>query len=138
MTPILPRMLCVLSLALCAVAMGHAQDMPGTASARFDQLDRNHDGRVTADEYNGKAVFAALDADWNYRLTLDELQAVLGPDRDGQLSAADRLRVADLNGNGELSQDEVSRFAQMRFQGLDSNRDERLDLAEFQRGFLQR
>jgi hypothetical protein len=89
-------MLCVLSLALCAVAMGHAQDMPSTASTRFEQLDRNHDGRVTADEYNGKAVFAALDADQNCR------------------------------------------FAQMRFPGLDSNHDQRLDLAEFQRGFLQR
>lgn len=132
------RTLCLLSLALCAVGVGRAQDAPLTASARFAQLDRNHDGRVTADEYNGKAVFAALDSNQNYRLTLDELQAVLGPDRDGQLSAADRLRVADLNGDGELSQDEVSRFAQMRFQGLDSNHDQRLDLAEFQSGFLRR
>lgn len=132
------HLMCAISLTVSAIAVGHAQDAPPTAAARFDQLDRNHDGRVSADEYDGKAVFAVLDANQNYRLSLDEVQTVLGADRDGQLSAADRLRVADLNGDGELSQTEVSRFAEMRFQRLDSNHDDQLTLAEFQSGFWRR
>lgn len=138
MIPTASHLLCVLSLSVSAIAVGHAQDTPTPAAARFDQLDRNHDGRVSADEYDGKAVFAALDANQNYRLSLDEVQTVLGADRDGQLSAADRLRVADLNGDGALSQTEVSRFAEMRFQRLDSNHDDQLTLAEFQSGFWRR
>jgi Ca2+-binding EF-hand superfamily protein len=128
-----------LSGALClfflCTTVGHAQTAPTTAAARFALLDRNDDGVVSADEYDGKAVFRELDTNQNYRLSLAELQAVLGPDQDGQLSAADRLRVADLNGDGDLSGEEVSRFAEMRFQSLDTNHDEQLDLAEFQSGF---
>lgn len=136
--PTTTRLVCALTLALCAAADGHAQDTPTPASARFAALDRNHDGTVSAGEYDSSAVFAALDSNQNYRLSLDELQTVLGPDRDGQLSAADRLRVADLNGDGELSSEEVGRFAEMRFQALDSNHDQQLDLAEFQSGFWRR
>jgi len=129
------RALCALTLAACAVALGHAQDTPTAATTRFALLDRNHDGTLSADEYDSGAVFRELDTNQNYRISLDELQAALGPDRDGQLSAADRLRVADLNGDGDLSGEEAGRFAQMRFEGLDTNHDEQLDLPEFQSGF---
>jgi uncharacterized protein YqfB (UPF0267 family) len=60
---------------------------------------------------------------------------VLGPDRDGQLSAADRIRVADFNEDGELSEEEVSRVTDMRFQSLDTNHDNNLTLAELRTGF---
>jgi len=128
----LPGALCLL---VCSMTTAQAQAAETTAAARFALLDRNHDGVVTADEYDGKAVFRELDTNQNYRISLDELQAALGPDRDGQLSAADRLRVADLNGDRDLSGEEAGRFAHMRFQSLDTNHDEQLDLAEFQRGF---
>lgn len=135
MTAIASSFFAALALGLSATAATHAQDIPTTAAARFAQLDRNQDGRISLEEYGGGAFFRALDTDHNYRLSAAELQAVLGPQRDGQPSVADRIRVADLNGDGELSAEEVARSAQMRFQWLDGNHDGSLDLAELQAGF---
>ncbi len=117
------------------LSSAHAQQMATTAAERFATLDRNADGEVSKDEYDGTALFQALDADNNNRVTVEEVQAFLGPDRDGQLTAADRIRVADLNGDGELSDEEVRRVVEMRFQSLDTNHDEVLTLSELQSGF---
>ncbi|WP_312319062.1 EF-hand domain-containing protein [Stenotrophomonas sp.] len=124
---------------LCGFALlmsaAHAQQLATTAAERFATLDRNADGEVSKDEYDGTTLFQALDADHNNRVTVEEVQALLGPDRDGQLTAADRIRVADLNGDGELSDEEVRRVVEMRFQSLDVNHDEVLTLSELQSGF---
>jgi Ca2+-binding EF-hand superfamily protein len=128
----------VLTIALTALTWGtaaHAQVRGETAAERFATLDRNADGEVSKDEYDGTTLFQALDADHNNRVTVAEVQALLGPDKDGQLTAADRIRVADLNGDGELSDEEVRRVAEMRFQSLDTDHDEVLTLAELQSGF---
>ena len=117
------------------ISAAHAQQLATTAAERFATLDHNADGEVSKDEYDGGALFQALDADNNNRVTVEEMQALLGPDRDGQLTAADRIRVADLNGDGELSDEEVRRVAEMRFQSLDTNHDEVLTLSELQSGF---
>jgi len=129
------RLTCSLLLCLGVAAAGHAQSVGDTAATRFATLDKNSDGVVSEDEYDGSALFRTLDADHNYRVTVEEVQALLGPDRDGQLTAADRIRVADLNGDGELSDEEVRRVAEMRFQSLDTNHDNDLTLAELQVGF---
>jgi len=126
---------CSLVLCLGLTATSQAQSVGDTAAQRFAALDKNNDGRVSDDEYDAGALFRTLDADHNYRVSVEEVQAVLGPDRDGQLTAADRIRVADLNGDGELSEEEVSRVADMRFQSLDTNHDQELTLAELQVGF---
>lgn len=126
---------CSLLLCLGVVGTSHAQAVGDTAAQRFAALDRNGDGRVSDDEYDGGALFRLLDADHNYRVTVEDLQDVLGPDRDGQLTASDRIRVADLNGDGELTEEEVERVTDMRFQSLDANHDNNLTLAELQVGF---
>jgi Ca2+-binding EF-hand superfamily protein len=128
-----PLLACVLTLSVSPTT--HAQVRGETAAERFATLDRNADGEVSKDEYDGTTLFQALDADHNNRVTVAEVQALLGPDKDGQLTAADRIRVADLNGDGELSDEEVRRVAEMRFQSLDTDHDEVLTLAELQSGF---
>jgi hypothetical protein len=112
-----------------------AQGLPATASGRFEALDTNRDGFVRKGEYNTDALFAAIDSDRNSRITAAELEAILGPQGDGELSAADRIRLADRNVDGELDHEELRRSAEMRFQRLDGNRDDILDLAEFRAGF---
>lgn len=135
MTQLSPRLACSLLLCLGVAATGHAQAVGDTAAQRFTALDKNGDGRVSDDEYDGAALFRLLDADHNYRVSVDDIQSLLGPDRDGQLTAADRIRVADLNGDGELSEEEVERVADMRFQSLDVDHDNNLTLTELQAGF---
>jgi Ca2+-binding EF-hand superfamily protein len=105
------------------------------ADARFDRLDTNGDGKVSKREYNSDAAFAALDSDKNNRISAAELEAVLGAQGDGRYSAADRLRNVDRNGDGELTDEELRRGANSRFQWLDTNGDEEVDLAEFKSGF---
>lgn len=112
-----------------------AQDIPTTASGRFEAFDANRDGVVDKDEYDSNALFSAMDSDRNFRVSADELQAILGPQGEGEPSAADRIRGADSNGDGELIDEEFRRSAEMRFHWLDANGDGNVDIAEFKSGF---
>lgn len=128
-------------LLLCggvAASTAVAQDLPATAPDRFALLDRNGDGKVSRDEYDGDAFFRLVDADHNYRVSVDEVQTALGPQRDGEFSAAEWLRIADQNGDGELSAEEMRRSSEMRFQRLDANQDGNLELSEVRSGIGQR
>jgi len=133
-----PRVALLLLCGVVAASTAAAQELPATAADRFALLDRNGDGRISRDEYDGDAFFRVLDADHNYRVTVDEVQAVLGPQRDGEFSAAEWVRITDLNGDGELSAEEMRRSSQMRFQSLDANHDENLELSELQMGVGRR
>jgi Ca2+-binding EF-hand superfamily protein len=116
---------------LLVPAVGFAQ----SAESRFNRLDSNGDGKVDKREYNSDAAFSALDTDKNNRVSAAELEAVLGPQGDGRYSAADRIRNIDRNQDGELTDEELRRGANSRFQWLDTNDDESVDLAEFKSGF---
>jgi Ca2+-binding EF-hand superfamily protein len=132
-----PRPASVLLLALGAVVAGTcaAQVLPPTASARFEALDTNRDGVVDKSEYESNSLFAKIDSNRNNRISAEELQSVLGPQEDGAASAADRIRVADGNDDGELTDEELRRAAEMRFSWLDRNSDGNLDLSEMKAGF---
>lgn len=133
-----PRIALLVLSGVLAAGAAAAQDLPATASDRFAMLDRNGDGKVSRDEYDGDAFFRLVDADHNYRVSIDEVQAVLGPQRDGEFSAAEWVRIADQNGDGELSAEEMRRSSEMRFQRLDANQDGNLELSEVRMGIGQR
>jgi Ca2+-binding EF-hand superfamily protein len=113
-----------------------AQDLPaGAAAAQFEALDVNRDGVVSKYEYDSDVVFATMDGDRNARISATELQAFLGPEEDGAPSASYRISVADMDGDGELSDAEIRRGMEFRFQYLDSNKDGNVDPAELKAGF---
>lgn len=130
-----PAVALLLALATYPAAYCAAQAIPTTAADHFEALDTNQDGRVAKDEYESSNLFAELDGDDNNRITADELEQIFGPQQDGMASAADRIRVADQNDDGELSDEELRRNAEMRFSRLDANGDGHLDLAEMKSGF---
>jgi hypothetical protein len=105
---------------------------PSPVERQFADMDRNDDGRVTADEHATamQALFADMDEDDNGELSTAELDAAYGPQRDGTVSSADRIRPMDLNGDGMLSSEEHRRGMEGQFQRNDANRDDGLDLAE--------
>lgn len=112
-----------------------AQADTTTASGRFKILDRNGDGVVSKLEYNSDALFSAMDTDHNNRISEKELQAILGPQWDGELSAADRIGYADSNSDGELDDEELRRHIEARFRLLDVNKDDEVDLPELKSRF---
>ena len=112
-----------------------AQELPDTASARFEALDVNHDGVLSKYEYDSDVVLAAMDSDNNSRISAAELQAFLGAEENGAPSASYRISVADVDDDGELSDAEIRRGMEFRFQYLDSNKDGNVDLAELKAGF---
>ncbi|MFL6593760.1 MAG: EF-hand domain-containing protein [Luteimonas sp.] len=120
---------------LLSVSAGTCAARQHTADERFKALDANRDGVITKYEYDSHAAFASMDANHNNRISASELEAVLGAQLDGMPSAADRIRVADLNGDGELTEEELRRAAEFRFNWLDSNQDGHVDLSEMRSGF---
>ena len=124
-----------LVLAVACPGLCAAQGVPRTATERFEALDTNGDGVLSKYEYRSDALFAALDDDHNNRISAEELQGLMGPQEDGALSAADRIAVADSNSDGELTDEELRRGLEFRFNWLDQNKDGSVDLPELKSGF---
>ena len=55
----------------------------GGVEQRFRQMDRNDDGKLTADEVDRPGLFRRLDQDGDGVVTLDEAKKVLGARPDG-------------------------------------------------------
>ena len=125
----------LVALAVVPAGICNAQALPGTASERLTALDANRDGVLSRYEYDSDAALATMDRDHDDRINPSELQVFLGREEDGAESAAYRLSVVDQNGDGELSDDELSRGLGIRFTVLDSNKDGNVDLAELEAGF---
>lgn len=112
-----------------------AQALPYTAEERFKALDANHDGVISKYEYDSDTAFAAMDSNHNNRISAAEVQGILGPQQEGTPSASQRVGVADMNGDKELSDEELRRTLESRFNWLDTNRDGSVDLPEMKAGF---
>ena len=112
-----------------------AQALPETAEERFNALDANRDGLISKYEYDSDTAFAVMDSNHNNRISAAEVQGILGPQEDGTLSASHRIGVADMNGDKELSDEELRRTLESRFNWLDTNRDGSVDLPEMTAGF---
>ncbi len=114
------------------------------AGARFERLDANADGFVTAEEMEAVrlARFNERDADKDGFLSLEELQARpmkrLGggnrqPDADEMADRSQRmLRYLDENGDGKVAFDEMpSHGAGRMIARFDSDEDGKVSKAEF-------
>lgn len=114
-----------------------AAKMPRLAE-RFDQMDKNRDGRLGADERPQRGMrhmrgahghwLQRADADKDGRISRAEAQAI-------QARAADHFDKMDFNRDGFIDRSDMqARMAQARaafFAGADDNRDGRLSRDEF-------
>ena len=120
-------LLCVGLAAPPAIATADAQTGP-VSRMRFQALDRNNDGRITRDEWNGNDR-SFQNHDWNGDGVLSGNEVRPGSQRNTELADHDpNVRERNLN------------WTQNQFNALDHNRDRRLaanewhyDLATFRR-----
>lgn len=110
---------------------------------RFTMIDTNEDGTVSAEEAaeQAEAVFAAMDADQDDEITLEEFLAVdmgvgpgaTNPAMAGKRQARREARYAsfDLDGNGVVTHAEFMEAHQKQFATADRNKDGKTDPFEF-------
>ena len=124
------------AVALCLVLPAWAQDPAVTRDERFTALDRDNSGTLMLDEYaaEGRARFDAMDVDHNFRVSAGEMEAA-EPQRDGQMSAAQRIALEDDDQDGELSVDEHAAVVEAMFEQADADDDGSLEPAEFKSGY---
>jgi Ca2+-binding EF-hand superfamily protein len=129
-----PVFVALLVLSAAVPAACGAQALPDSSTARFDALDVNHDGVVSQYEYDSDVALAALDSNHDGHVSPAELQGVLGYWEGGPQSAERRVSLADLDRDGQLSNEELRRALEFRFKTMDQNKDGNLDLNELHAG----
>lgn len=125
-------------IAVCAclcIGSAIAQHAAHDSSESFGRLDANHDGVLSQYEFDGDALVAMMDTDRDRQLSMAEVDAGLGASPNGEVDAKDRLRLADVDNNGVLSDTEVRKGTISRFRLIDVNTDGNIDRDEFASSF---
>jgi hypothetical protein len=114
----------------------------GMMQQRFGTIDENNDGVISDDEAAAQveSVFAAMDADDNGELTMDEYMAVrmgpgkgLNPDRQKLMQDKKQARFGamDTDKSGTVSQAEFVAGGKARFAAADTDKDGKVTPWEF-------
>jgi Ca2+-binding EF-hand superfamily protein len=124
--------------ALPQAAFANGDDKAGH---QFKMMDTNGDGKISADEHaaGAKKMFEMMDADKDGKVTADEMTAAhekITGKKPGatEMSAADKIKVMDKNGDGVLSADEHAAGAKMMFDAMDADKDGFITPAEMAAG----
>jgi Ca2+-binding EF-hand superfamily protein len=117
-----------------AKAHGNQVDM-------FQSMDANADGKISVAEHaaTAKAMFEKMDADHDGSVTEKEMtaahQKITGQKPGaGEMSAADKIKAVDTNGDGKLTAEEHQAGSKMMFEKMDADHDGFLTKAEMVAG----
>ena len=107
-----------------------AEPKSAKPDAEFMTMDANKDGKVSADEHAiaSKKMFDAMDANRDGKVTAAEMDAahqrVTGMNAtETDLSAADKIKVIDTDGDGVLAAEEHATGSRSMFEKMDTDKD---------------
>ena len=113
----------------------------GTPDVEFMKMDTNKDGKVSANEHaaGAKQMFDAMDANKDGKVTAAEMEAaherVTGRKAtNSDMSAADKIKVIDTDGDGVLTAEEHAHGSRAMFERMDTDKDGFLTKDEFAAG----
>jgi Ca2+-binding EF-hand superfamily protein len=132
------------AVGLAAIPAARANDKgehAGGAGHEFQMMDADHDGKVSADEHaaGAKKMFEMMDADKDGKVTAAEMDAahqqVTGAKmHKSDMSAADKIKKVDTNGDGTVTAAEHAAGARAMFDRMDTNKDGFLSKTELSAG----
>ena len=112
--------------------------------AEFTAMDTNKDGKVSAEEHarTSRKMFVTMDANADGKVTAAEMNAayqrVTGKQaKKTDMSAADKIKVIDTDGDGILTAEEHAAGSRTMFEKMDTNKDGFLTKVEFAAGHAQ-
>jgi hypothetical protein len=128
------------ALTLASMAFA-AEPRPAAADAEFRTMDANKDSKVSADEHAAasKKMFDTMDTNRDGKVTAAEMDAahqrVTGKKaRKSEMSAADKIKVIDKDGDGILTAEEHAAGSRAMFEKMDTNKDGFLTQSELAAG----
>jgi hypothetical protein len=112
-----------------------------SAAQEVSMMDTNKDGRISKAEHamGAKKMFQKIDADYDGRVTADEMNAAhkdmpSAHSSKPMKSSADKIKAIDADSDGVISAEEHEKGAQKMFTRMDKNEDGDLSQAEIQAG----
>jgi len=139
---------------LAAALLGLPVGRPASAhddAGMFKKMDSNGDGKISADEHaaGAKMMFEMMDSNKDGKVTAAEMTAAhdkmmehkgdhegkAHKDEKGQeMSAAEKIRVIDGNGDGAITSEEHAAGSKSMFDKMDTNHDGFLSKTEMTAG----
>lgn len=106
--------------------------------ATFESMDDNDDGKISADEHFAAAsrMFEKMDSNTDGTVTAAEMtaahQRVTGKKaQKTELTAAEKIKMLDTDGDGVLTSEEHAAGARSMFDKMDTDKDGYVSKAEF-------
>jgi Ca2+-binding EF-hand superfamily protein len=133
----------VLGLGACVAAAGDGAHgaKPGAVDHEMKAMDTDGDGRLSPEEHaaGARRMFETIDADKDGTVTAAEMDAahtrVTGTrPAQGEMSAAEKIKVVDTDGDGALSAAEHAAGSKAMFAKMDADKDGVLTRAELAAG----
>ena len=115
-----------------------------TADAEFRAMDTNKDGKLSAEEHAtaSKKMFDMMDANRDGKVTAAEMtaahQRITGKKaKKPDMSAAEKIKVIDTDGDGILTAEEHAAGSHSMFEKMDTDKDGFLTKDELAAGHAQ-